>query len=90
MEKEAPKGRYKKRGPYKKRERKIYRIGLDVKEHGELIRILDLVPRAMRGEYIAESIMIARRRCGLTGAGGGLSPPETPDGIDPIELTFDK
>ena len=43
-----------------KRERKVYRFSLDKERYGSLIQMLDSIPKPFRGEYIAESIRMAR------------------------------
>lgn len=60
----------------KKRERMIYRFSLDKERYGEIIRLLDSLPKPFRGEYIAESIRIARLHLGLEGGPSSEPPPE--------------
>jgi len=43
-----------------KHERKVYRFSLDKERYGSLIQMLDYIPKPFRGEYIAESIRMAR------------------------------
>ena len=90
MDCNAPKPRYKKRGPYNKRERKVYRFGFDLKEHAEIIRLLDLVPKTMRGEYVAESIIIARLRSGIQGLRPTAYFSETSEGARVIKSALDE
>lgn len=60
----------------KKRERMVYRFSLDKERYEEIIRLLDSLPKPFRGEYIAESIRIARLRLGLEGGPSSEPPPE--------------
>ncbi len=64
-----------------KRERKLYRFTLDKIRYGELIELLDSIPKPLRGEYIAESIKIARPHFNL----------KSPNPEPPVEFkgTFD-
>jgi len=48
-----------------KRERKAYRFSLDKEKYIEVVQLLDSIPKPFRGEYIAESVRIARSKLSL-------------------------
>jgi hypothetical protein len=48
-----------------KREKRLYRFTLDMERYGELVHLLDSIPKPLRGEYIAESLKIARAKLSL-------------------------
>jgi len=56
-----------------KRERKAYRFSLDKGKYMEVVQLLDSIPRPLRGEYIAESIRIARIK--LSSKNSDAAPP---------------
>ncbi len=72
----------------KKLEVVTYRFGLVKERDRDIITLLNSVPRPMRGQYIAESIRIARIKVGLE-----ESNPETKPSVKspliPFEDTFD-
>ena len=45
-----------------KRQKRVYRISLDMERHREVIELLDSIPKPFRGELIAESIKTARSK----------------------------
>ncbi len=59
----------------RKRQKRVYRISLDMERHREVIELLDSVSRPFRGELIAESIRTARRQ---------ICPSERPQEEKPI------
>ncbi len=65
-----------------------YRFGLVKERDGDIIDLLNSVPRPMRGHYIAESIRIARVKLGLENS-NTETKPEVKIPLVPSENSLD-
>ncbi len=59
----------------KQERRVVFRFSLSMERHWEIIKLLNSIPKPFRGEFIVESIKMARAHLNLVDR-GSEAPPE--------------